>query len=73
MTTELLNIGTWVRSVFQKPWELRNLKFRERRILGTHWRVSQEKVNNKIMKEIKNKREMNLKLKDGNVFQHKTF
>ena len=58
MTTELLNIGTWVRSDFQGTWGSSNLKFRERRILGTHSRVSQEEVNNKIMKEIKKKREM---------------
>ena len=54
-TTELMNIGTSVRSDFQ----VQNSKIRERRVFETHSRVSQEKVNNKIMKEIKKKREMN--------------
>ena len=33
--------------------------FEERRIFETHSRVSQEEVNNKIIKEIKKKREIN--------------
>ena len=33
--------------------------YEERRIFETHSRVSQEEVNNKIMKELKKKREMN--------------
>ena len=46
-------------SKFWELGELRNLKLRERRIFETHSRVSQEEANNKIMKEIKKKREMN--------------
>ena len=61
MTTELLNIGTLVRSDFQglRTWKPRNLKFRERQVFETHSRISQEKENYKIRKEIKKKREIN--------------
>ena len=71
-TTSKLGFGV---SKFRELGGFRNLNLRERRNSVTHSRVSLEEVNNKVMKEIKKKREMflYLKLKDENVFQHKTF